>query len=259
MKKNILHTTLTVLAAALLFCSCEKNAIESYAVPVADGSFIKLVHAAQEAPMVNLYLGDAKVSAIAPNAQGVTLGLSYAGTAVFPIIYGYANVPAGNTTVQVIDTVKEGGAAELIASQSIGLEATNNYSAFLIGKTGAFETLVIKDNLPPSGYAKTYVRFVNVMNGAPSGFDVKANFLATETKPASSTAIGTNVAYKEHTPYIELDPGTYNFAIHVNGSASAYTTMTKITPVAGRVYTFYLRGNYTSSPAVANRVLIRDR
>jgi hypothetical protein len=257
--KNILNRTLVVLAAGFMISSCEKNAIDNNAVPVTAGSHIKMVHAAQEAPMANLFVGNEKVSAIAPNAQNVSLGLSYTGTAVFPVSYGYANVAAGPTNVQIIDTVGAKGTAVILAAKSVSLDAASSYTAFLTGKTGSFEAHIIKDELPELNYTKAYVRFVNVMVDAPANFELKANFKATATKPATSTPIGADIAYKQHTPFIAIEPGTYDFPVFVQGATTAYTTMTNITPVAGRVYTFYIRGNYTASPAVANRVLIRDR
>lgn len=252
---RILNRTVAVLAAGLMLGACEKNAIDDHNVPVEAGAMLKMVHAAEDAPMVNLYLNNQKISAIAPTTDGTPLGLSYARTAVFPVSSGYANVPSGSANIQLLDTVGARGISVMVASQNISLNEQGSYTTFLVGKAGAFEALVVEDDLPRMNYTKSYIRFVNAMIDAPTGFDVKVNL----KEPATSTQIGTNVAYKGHTDYAEMEPGTYDFPIYLNGMETAYTTVTNIAPVAGRVYTLYMRGNYTEAPAATNRVLIRDR
>ncbi|WP_242927873.1 DUF4397 domain-containing protein [Pontibacter vulgaris] len=260
--KNIVTKSFAILAAGFLLGACEKNTIEEHFAPFESGAHIKMIHAAQDAPMVNMYLGNEKVTALAPTVtitDTIITGLSYAGTAVFPASYGYANVPAGNYNVQMIDTTSKKGSAVVVSTASVNLNDKTPYSAFLIGTTGAFETLLIEDKLPEGNYSKAYIRFVNVMAGAPANFDMSAVRKATADKPSTTTVIGTNVAYKGNTAYVEIEPGTYDFPIYVSGSTTAYTTMTGVAPTAGRVYTLYTRGNYTNKPATTNRVLVRDR
>jgi hypothetical protein len=262
--KNIVTKSFAVLAAGFLLGACEKNAIEEHYEPTNSGAQIKMIHAAQEAPMVNMYLGGAKVTALSPVVTAakdtIVTGLSYGGTTVFPASLGYTNVPAGSYNVEIKDTTSARGTSELISKTSATLNDRASYSAFLIGKKDAgFETFVVEDKLPAgSDYKKAYVRFVNVMADAPA-FDVKAVLKATIDKPEVVTPVGVNVTYKGSTAYVAIEPGTYDFPIYVTGAATAYTTMTGVAPSAGRVYTFYTRGNYTLKPATANRVLIRDR
>jgi hypothetical protein len=257
--KNLATKTLALLASGFFLGACEKNAIDEHYEPVSSGAQIKMIHAAQEAPMVNMYLGSEKLTALAPTTAGVITGLSYSGTAVFPATLGYANVPGGNYNVQIIDTTSAKGKADVVSTAAATLNDGTSYSAFLIGKAGAFETLVVEDKLPAANHTKAYIRFVNVMVDAPANFDVKAVRKATVDAPEVVTVVGTDVAYKGNTAYVEIDPGTYDFPIYVAGSATPYTTMTGVAPTGGRVYTLYTRGNYTATPAVSNRVLVRDR
>ncbi|WP_242916233.1 DUF4397 domain-containing protein [Pontibacter liquoris] len=257
--KNIVTKSFAILVAGLVLGACEKNTIAEHYEPMHSGALVKVVHAAEMAPMVNFFLNSQKVTGLTPAATGQELGLSYAGTAVFPATYGYANVAAGNYTVQVIDTTSEKGVAEKVASAPVTLEEGASYSAFLIGNTGAFETLLLKDALPAKSETTAYIRFVHVMADAPVNFDVKAVRKATTTEPEIITNIGANVAYKGNTAYVEIAPGTYDFPIYAAGATVPYTTLTGVAPVAGRVYTLYVRGNYTATPAATNRVLIRER
>lgn len=260
--KNIVTKSFAILAAGFLLGACEKNAIEEHYEPSNTGAHIKMIHAAQEAPMVNMYLGSNKLTALAPVVTAakdtIVTGLSYAGTAVFPTSFGYANVPAGSYNVQINDTTSARGAVQPVSNTSATLNDRAFYTAFLIGKADpGFETFVVEDKLPVGNYTKAYVRFVNVMADAPA-FDVKAINKATENTPAP-VQVATSVPYKASTAYVELEPGTYDFPIYVAGAEKAYTTMTGVAPVAGRVYTFYTRGIYTEKPATTNRVLVRDR
>ncbi len=258
--KNIAIKSFAILTAGFLLGACEKNTIEEHYAPTTAGAHVKMIHAAQEAPMVNMYFGNEKITALAPvvtTTDTIVTGLSYAGTAVFPASYGYANVPAGSYEVQMIDTTSKRGSADVISKTSATLNDKTPYTAFLIGKLGAFETIVVEDKLPEGDYTKAYIRFVNVMADAPA-FDVKAVNKATADAPAP-VEVGTNVAYKGSTGYVAIVPGTYDFPIYVAGSSTPYTTMTGVAPSAGRVYTFYTRGVYTAKPATTNRVLVRDR
>jgi hypothetical protein len=257
--KNIATKSLAILAAGFLLSGCEKNAINENYQPASSGAYVKMIHAAQEAPMSNMYLDNAKITALAPTTAGIVTGLSYAGTAVFPATYGYANVPAGSFNLQIIDTTSAKGTADIVAAAPVNLSEGASYSAFLIGKAGAFETFLVQDELPMMNQTKAYIRFVNVMVDAPTSFDVKAVRKATTQTPEIVTVIGNNVGYKNNTTYIEIEPGTYDFPIYATGSATPYTTMTGIAPTGGRVYTLYTRGNYTAAPAATNRVLVRDR
>ncbi|MFD2248369.1 DUF4397 domain-containing protein [Pontibacter ruber] len=263
--KNIVTKSFAILAAGFFLGACEKNGIEDHYEPTNTGAHIKMIHAAQDAPMVNMFLNDQKVTALAPVVTAakdtIVTGLSYAGTAVFPASLGYATVPAGNYNVQIIDTTSARGAAQPVSNTSATLNDRASYSAFLIGKKDpGFETFVVEDKLPDvSDYSKAYIRFVNVMADAPA-FDVKAVNKATENTPAP-VQVATNVPYKGATAYVAIEPGTYDFPIYKTGSTTPYTTMTGVAPSAGRVYTFYTRGIYseTTAPATTNRVLVRDR
>lgn len=261
---NIATKSLAILIAGFLLGACEKNAVDEYYVPVPAGANIKMVHAAQDAPMVNMYLDGEKITALAPiaatgNTEEIITGISYGGTTVWPATYGYAVVAAGDYNIQMIDTTSQEGSADVISTTTAALSNNASYSAFLIGKAGEFETLVIEDELPAVNDRLAYIRFVNVMVDAPTSFDVKAVRKATTDSPESTTVIGTDVAYKGSTAYAAIEPGTYDFPIYAAGSETPYTTMTGVAPSGGRVYTFYVRGNYTATPATSNRVLIRDR
>ncbi|WP_461490520.1 DUF4397 domain-containing protein [Pontibacter sp. HJ8] len=261
--KKIFLKTLAVLSLGFIFGSCEENAIPERTEYVTSGAMIRFSHASQEAPMVNFYLNDNKVSAKAPTLTNRETGLSWNSTlanTIHPATYGYVNVPAGDYTLSVIDTTTIPGTKALrknvVVSAPVKLDEKLFYTSYLVGKLDNLELLTVKDELPNPDYKVAYIRFVNGMPGAPANFDV----VAKRTLPTTETLnLATNVAYKGVTGYMAVAPGTYDLALFLNGSPTAYTTWTSGVIQAGKVYTFYTKGNYTTTPGTINRQLLRER
>ncbi|CAM3702715.1 DUF4397 domain-containing protein [Pontibacter korlensis] len=256
--KNILYKSFVVLAAGLMLGACEENAIEDYNEPVTSGAFVKFAHTAADAPMVNFYLDNAKITALAANSAGEEQGLSYATISVFPASYGYANVPAGSHNLQAISPATTG--AGVVASSSVNFEEGEHYTTFLVGETGAFEAFVVEDELPAENYAQTHVRFVNVLKHAPAAFDAEIVRTATSETPETRTSLGNDVAFKGNTAYVAIEPqGSYLVELKTVDEEGEEVTLksASFSPVAGRVYTLFLRGNADGS--TVSSTLIRDR
>lgn len=258
--KNILIKSFAVLATGFMLGSCEENAIEDFNEPAKAGAFIKFAHAAPAAPAVNFYLDNAKISAVAASSSGKEQGLGYGSNSIFPTSYGYANVEAGNHTLQAIDTVSAGGSADMIANAAVSLGEGSRYTAFLIGAPGAYETYVVEDKLPEENYTKSHIRFVNLIQNAPSDFDVTVVRKATTVDPEVRTTLGTDIVTKGKTDYVAMDPqGSFTVEFATTGATGEAITIksSSFSPIAGRAYTIILRGDYTG--ATTSTVLFRDR
>jgi hypothetical protein len=261
--KKIYLNIIAVLSLGFLFGSCDENAIPVRTEYVESGAMIRFSHASQEGPMVNFYLGDKKVTAKSPTTTLRETGLFWSSTlanTIHPATYGYVNVPAGSYTLNAVDTTTVTGTTALkknvIVSSPVKLDDNQFYTSYLVGKADNLELLTLKDDLPPIDFSKSYIRFVNGMTGAPASFNV----VATRTLPTSETLeLANNIAYKGVSNYIAVLPGTYNLALFLNGSTTAYTTWTSGNIAAGKVYTFYTKGNYTTTPGTINRQLLRER
>lgn len=261
--KKIFFKIAAVLSMGFLFGACEENAIPERTEYVESGAMIRFSHASQDAPMVNFYLNDNKVTAKSPTLTNRETGLFWSSTlanTIHPATYGYVNVPAGSYTLHAIDTTTIAGSTALtknkVVSTSIKLDEKQFYTSYLVGAANSLEILTIKDELPEPDFSKAYVRFVNGMAGAPAGFDV----VATRTAPTTETlTLASAIQYKSNSGYVALAPGTYNLALFLEGSTKAYTTWTSGTIAAGKVYTFYTKGNYTTTPGTINRQLLRER
>jgi hypothetical protein len=257
MMRKLFNTTLALLASGLMLGACEKNVLPEIAEPVTSGASVKFFFHVDGAPQANFYLDNEKITAVAPNADGVVLGNGYG--AVYPS-NAYVVVPAGNFTMSVIDTMKAGGSADMLASSKVNLEEGKNYSAYLVGTTSNYETFITEDKLPPASNTAIYWRFMNTMANMPYKVDVYAvrNAIpATETSPAVDAMViplGTNLGFKEHGEYKELLPGSYAFKVYPTGTVYDPLTTTpyiqsKVNVASlGRVYTTQIRGNYAPAP-----------
>lgn len=253
--KNIFLKSFAVLAAGFMLGACDKNAIEDYNEPANSGAYIKFAHAAAEAPAVNFYLGSTKVSALAPKSSGELQGLEYTASPVFPASYGYANVAAGNQTLQAIATPSAGGA--VVANAQLTLNEGDYYTSYLVGGNGAFETLTLQDELPAENYTQSHIRFVNLMQGAAAGINATVIRKATSETPEARTGLGSAIAVKGNTAYVGLEPqGSFEVEFKQEGSETVLLKTSSFSPLAGRVYTIVLRG---SSAEAASAVLYRDR
>jgi len=266
---NIYLKAFTLLLASVFMGACEKNAVDEHTAPVTSGALIKFFTHAEGAPRVNFFLNDVRITGSNPTATNIPLGLAY-GTS-YPS-NGYVNVPAGDLTVAALDTVtsETKGKADLIASTATKLDEKDNYSAYLVGTTGNYETFVVKDILPEDNFTRIYFRFGNTMAGIPFNVDVVAFRLAvaaTATTPAVPelrVPLGTNIGFKQFSDYTELPAGGYRFIFYRTGTTTVYAnypsaTGTLVLNSLGRVYSIFLRGTYAATPKTTNLDYWRER
>lgn len=248
--------------------ACEKNEIAEIADPATDGAYVKFFFHVEGAPRTNFYLGDNKVTGVAPNGDGVVLGNLYG--SVYPS-NAYSILPAGSFTLSAIDTMKNGGTAEVLASTQVNLAKNKNYSVYLAGTTSSYETFLIEDKLPPADNSTIWWRFVNTMADMPFEVDayaVRAAVPATETTPAEPVEVvelGKNIGFKENGEYMLLKPGSYTFKVFQSGTtynpetSTPYLKSTVVLASLGRVYTTQIRGTYAEKPKTSNIDYWRDR
>ncbi|GAB2543253.1 hypothetical protein [Rufibacter soli] len=168
----------------------------------------------------------------------------------------------------------------LLAQKQVTLDNNTNYSVFLVGTPAVmgtaapdcgkvitpanYDIVVTRDQLPELDFSKVYFRFMNTIANAPYNFDVVATRqarAATSTLPAQDevkTVIARNIAFKEIGPYVEVPLGNYRVDFYKAGTYGTgagevkylsypSTSTSAITTLAlGRVYTFFLRGTFST-------------
>ena len=247
------YRAFAALLGAALLSSCDKDAVQQLTGPVA-GSQIKFFNFGVNAPGVNFYANDRKITAIL-SATGTesTNGTVYGGAAGAGGSGLYSAIDPGQyaLTGKIAATVDKD---LTIATVSTTLENGKFYSFYMSGfyntTTKTVEGFVIEDPLPPAfDYTQAYVRFVNaISNSSPMTLWVR------NTATSAESAIGSAVAYKSGGTFVGVQPGVYDISTRVGTSTTAAITRTAVSFSAGRVYTITARGDMTiTSTTATNR------
>lgn len=233
-----MKTLFYLLSAAVLLVSCEKNALQLPIDPVTTGARIKLVHAAPDAPAVDLFLNGKKFSAFTPTGvtstfAGNPVGVPYNNT--FPGNgANYAVAPAESSEVRISAPAStSAGSATVITTQNLAFEDNKYYSLIVTGTGPQPELLVLSDDFSAAtDPTKYYVRFVNLTAG--QNYDLAVGTNAT---------LAQNLAYKGTTAFIAVDANTSPvFAFRLPGSITNVSTVTFTGSTSGRVVTAFIRG-----------------
>lgn len=235
-----LYSLLVLTLTSLLGWSCEKNALTLPDTRVTSGARVKLLHAAPEAPGVDLFIGNTKYSGFTPlgattTSPGTPVPISFNNT--FPGTgANYAIVPAGPAAVRISAPAStSAGSATVIYEQTVPLDDTKYYSLMLGGAGTKPEVLVVNDDFSTATDPnKFYVRFVNLIPGTTT-YD-----LALST----GMVVVPAAAYKSVSGFIGIDVS--NNASLVLRAAGTPTniggTYTFTSTANGRVLTLFARG-----------------
>jgi hypothetical protein len=263
--KRILSSAV-VLGAALL-AGCSKDSIQSIDGPL-PGAFVKFFNFGVNAPAVNYYSDDVKVTAISTTAcqtvpidpkctsTGIesTSGTPYgsAGNAgLYSSLTPGSHVFAGKSVVAA-----DSGAyvTKLAGTLAAGQYYSMYTSGFYNSTTKAVESFIVQDSLPATDFAVAYVRFVNaVPNSAPM------ILYARNTVTGTEVAIGTAVAYKSAGAFVAVPSAPYDINARVPGSTTNLVTRLAVGFAGGHAWTVTVRGDMTATsgtnkPAFDNTV-----
>ena len=244
------YRAFAALLGAALLSSCDKDAVQQLTGPVA-GSQIKFFNFGVNAPGVNFYANDQKITAIL-SATGTesTTGTVYGGAGGTGL---YSAIDPGQYTLsgKIAATVDKDLAVSTVATT---LENGKFYSFFMSGfyntTTKTVEGFIIEDPVPPAfDFTQAYVRFVNaISNSTPTTLFVK------NTATSAETAIGGAVSYKAGGTFVAVQPGVYDLSTRVGTSTTAAYSRTAVSFSAGKVYTIAARGDMTvTSTTATNR------
>ena len=137
------------------------------------------------------------------------------------------------------------GASNVVTDTTVTLQDNKFYSVFVVDDFNHAELLVLADSGQAPATGKAKVRFVNLSPDAGS----------VQLKAAES-AVGTALAFKGATEFIDVDAATKTFTISSADSAVKLNLPSQ-NLVAGRFYTFLVRG-YKTPPAGNTNVLSAD-
>jgi len=241
---NRFFSVAALLTAAAL-SSCDKNSVQQLPLAPVAASRIKFFNFGVNAPGVNFYANDTKMTAILSSTnQEAIIGVVYGGAgnaglycAIAPGQYSLTGRIAAMTDKDLpIDTL-----TATIADGKL-------YSFYLSGvyNTGTkiVDAFIVEDPDPAqTDYTVAYVRFVNaIWNANPMTLYAK-NTDTTVTK--DSIAVGGAVAYKAAGAFTAVPNGVYNLITRYTGSNTSVLTRAGVSFVGGHVYTIGARGDTT--------------
>lgn len=246
-------TTQRAIAAALmavLLTACDKDAVQEIGGPV-PGSYIKFFNFGVNAPQVNFYANDAKVTAIqSTTGTESTLGVAY-GAVGGGGFYSALDPGQYSLTGRISATTDKD---LTISTVSTTLEDGKKYSYYMSGfyntTAKTVDAFVVADEFPAEiDYSVALVRFVNaISNSSPM------TLYAKSTTTTSEVAIGGSVAYKSAGTFTVLPPGVYDLSTRLAGQTTNAIARTAVSFSGGKVYTISSRGDMTvTSTTATNR------
>lgn len=245
-------------AAVLTACNYDKNAVQDITGPD-PGSRIRFFNFGVNAPGVNFYANDNKVTGVSSSAcstppaseqepcttTGIeaTTGTGYGGVGLAGL---YSALAPGQYTFtgRIAATVDKDLA---ISNVTQALAAGSYYSFYQSGfyntTTKTVDAFVVEDPIPAEiDFTVAHVRFVHAISNA----NPMTLYATSPTTP--ETAVGGQVAYKSAGAFTPLPGGIYTLATRYAGVSTNALSRTNVTFVAGRVYTITARGDITVAP-----------
>lgn len=250
------HKSLAVVLCAALLGACdyEKTAVQDITAPD-PGSRIRFFNFGVNAPGVNFYANDTKITATAATGCAIpplseactttgvesTTGTVYGGVGLTGL-YSAVAPGAYTFTGRIAATVDKGLPISTLATSLVdGGYYSYFQSGFYNTTTKTVEAFVVEDPLPATiDFSVAHVRFVNaISNSSPM------TLYARHTTTTTETAVGGEVAYKVAGAFTALPGGVYDLNTRLTGATANAITRTAVSFAAGRVYTIGARGDMT--------------
>jgi uncharacterized protein DUF4397 len=254
--------TLAVLlcAAVLAACNYEKNTVQDITAPD-PGSRIRFFNFGVNAPSVNFFANDTKVTAISSASCSVpplseactttgiesTTGTGYGGVGLAGL---YSALAPGQYTFtgRIAATIdKDRPISTVTATIDNGKYYSFYMSGFYDATAKAVEGFVVEDPfVAPPDFATATVRFVHAISNANP-----MTLYAKNTTTGTEVAIGAETAYKGAGAFTNIPFGTYDLSTRYAGTSTNALTRPAVGFVGSRVYTITARGDITVAPSTA--------
>jgi Domain of unknown function (DUF4397) len=235
------YTSLAALILAGLLSACGKKEVQDISGPLAS-SRIKFFNFGVNAPSVNFYANDTKMTAIqSTTGTESTNGIAYGGVGAGGNYSAIAPGQYALTGKIAAATDKDLPIATVSATIADGKYYSFYMSGFYDATAKTVDGFLVEDDFAvPTDFTTATVRFVHaISNGNPM------TLFAKNTTTATETAIGAEIAYKGAGAFTVIPAGVYDLSTRYSGSSTNVLTRPAVSFVGGRVYTITARGDIT--------------
>ena len=203
----------------------------SIAVPAsaADTAMVRVLHASPNAPAVDVYLDDTKVSALI--------------NVPFGVISSYLEIPAGAHNVKVYAT---GTTTGPVINADVTVASGKMYTIAATGAVAAITAQVIVD-APSSSCTTAQVRVIHFSADAPA-----VDIATTGAAPAD--AVVKNLAYPTASGYRDLPGGSYDLEVRLAGTTTVALPLPGVAIANCNSYSVFAVGS-AASPPVGGKAL----
>lgn len=246
----------TYRSLALLLClaavtACEKNAVQDITAPLPSAR-IKFFNFGVNAPAVNFYAGERKMTAIfsstgTESTAGTAYGVGAAGglyTGIEPGQHTLSGRIAGATD-------KDLPISELAATIEDGKKYSFYQSGFYDPETKTVDAFIVEDPFSEEfDYSVAKVRLVNAIANA----EPLILHAALRDTVLDEFVVGAAVPYKSAGAFTDLPNGVYDLTARYEDGTVAISR-TGVSFSAGRIYTMTARGDITVTTGTNAAVL----
>lgn len=241
-----------VLVATIMAAACGEDPVQVLPTDSLEASRIKFFNFGVNAPGVNFYADDVKLTAIlSATGSEATTGVTYGGVGNGG---AYSHIAPGAYTLTgkiAATTDKDLPIASINTTIADGKFYSLYLSGFYNGTAKTVDGFVVEDSYPHDiDYSLALVRFVNAIGNGTAALTLSA----TNTTTHVTLVIGNAVAYQGSSDWSGLAPGIYDLAARYPDSTTDKIVRTGVTFAGGRVYTVGARGDITiTSTTATNR------
>lgn len=180
---------------------------------------VRVIHASYDAPAVD----------VAVDGNVAISDLSFIESS------GYAEIDAGTRNVKVTPA---GASTPVVIDADLTLEEDKSYTVFAVDQLASIDAVVTEDDRSTNN-SKAKVRFAHLSPDAPA-VDIRLN-------SGDGPAVFSNSAFKDVSAYIEVDGGTYTFAVTPAGSNAEVVVFAPVTVQNGTNYTVIANGTLNAA------------
>lgn len=223
--------------------SCKKNAVQEIDVKVTSGAQVRFFNFSVNAPLVNFYANDTKVTAglSATGKESTTAGVAYGSVGptnnyalITPGSYSFKGVTPSTATTNPNTAI-----SSLTATVAEGKYYSYYLSGLYSSTTKTSDAFILEDNFPAIDTATAYVRFVHASANIKN-----LNFVIKNTNTSEELSVASNIAYKNGSVFVKVANGVYDLFGRYSATPTAnFVTRTNVSFVKGKVYTITMRGD----------------